>query len=157
MRGECYAYSFTSRAKYLARLYRMCQHWALAIFRGGHSAIWCIAGLTLQSIRLDWMHVVCLGILQNAMGNALWELYIMHGGTISGRGRFAAIQTVCKFLRASAWLRGIELPFYELAVPMIKRVDESNPAVEVKSCGRPQLFAGVVQDSLKYGRCKVRS
>ena len=45
------------------------------------STIWKIPGFCLSFIRLDWMHLADLGILQACLGNVFLELWTDLGGT----------------------------------------------------------------------------
>ena len=45
------------------------------------STIWKIPGFCLSCIRLDWMHLADLGILQACLGNVFLGLWTDLGGT----------------------------------------------------------------------------
>eukprot|EP00959_Pyramimonas_sp_CCMP1952_P170685 3566901-Pyramimonas_sp.AAC.1 len=47
------------------------------------SNIFSIPGFHLSYIQPDWMHTVCLGILQDLAGNTMWELFETVGGTFA--------------------------------------------------------------------------
>ena len=44
------------------------------------STIWELPGFCLRYVKTDFMHIVCLGILQYLQGNVLHELFKTMGG-----------------------------------------------------------------------------
>ena len=73
----------------------------------------------MSAIRIDWMHVVCLGILQYASGSMMWELFRSLGGTFKkpvvacGRS-MSMIEVMSKEL-------DVDQPLYDLSDTMFRK------------------------------------
>ena len=77
-------YDFSLKAAWRDARTTMPSFWEDASFRAQYvSGIWSIPGFHLATIKLDWMHVCCLGILQYLLGNVLWECFRELGGSMT--------------------------------------------------------------------------
>ena len=82
------------------------------------SKLFSVPGFTLQYIIPDWMHTVCLGVLQYLMGNVMWELFVHIGGVWSNPAKACA--ALFNIMVLVAQDLGVERPFSSLVVTMIR-------------------------------------
>ena len=94
------------------------------------SQLWKYPGFQLRSCRVDFMHAVCLGILQYAMGNALWELYCSLGGTSTNRG---PCQMLLAMIHSMARELEVEIPLNTLTYGMMKKDTSAPPKLKLKA------------------------
>ena len=79
--GEHNCYDFTRQASWRGTVCSMSSWWAEMIAEGKYvSGIFGIPGFTVQMCSPDFMHTVCLGILQVLMGNVMLDLFEEFGG-----------------------------------------------------------------------------
>ena len=95
------------------------------------STIWSIPGLVLSSVKPDWMHVCCLGVLQYLQGDVLWELVLQLGGTITNhRG---ATTKLMGMIKAMSHEIGVKPPFHSLTIGMIRAGAGKPPKLKLKA------------------------
>ena len=122
LRGILPAYDFRACAEYLNRLLTQADY-RLSMYRKlmYRSKIWNVPGFSIHRIKPDWMHVVCLGIIQVLLGNMLWEQLVAFGGIVKKKeANKSALRKLCMTLRICAHRLNCELPFAELTVGMIR-------------------------------------
>ena len=95
------------------------------------SKIFLIPGFLYRYIVPDWMHVVCLGILQYLSGNVMWELFLAVGGTYHNPS--AACAALNNMIIVTAKELGVEKPFHMLTVGMIKASGAKKPRMRLKA------------------------
>ena len=105
---------------------------ASLLIDGAHASnIFALPGFLLEYIKPDWMHCVCLGILQYLLGNVMWELFTEVGGV------FSRSQEACAVLLATARMTakklGLDAPFNVLTVTMIKPSTKKRPRMKLKA------------------------
>ena len=93
--------------------------WWSATRPGALPSFWAIPGFGIEFVKADWMHVVCLGVLQLASGSAMWDIYTSLGGTLSSsKGHcdrlFSMIRTMARDM-------DLDCPIGDLSVPMFKK------------------------------------
>jgi len=102
------------------------------------SAIWQVPGFCLATVRPDWMHVCCLGVLQYLCGNVLWELFQFLGGSF--RSARTAGSKLENMAQASARSLGIPLSVTNLTVYMFRGGANEKPKMKTKAAqGRKYL------------------
>ena len=109
--------------------------WASRSFSNDFIAagIWGIPGFTTQTVRPDWMHCSCLGILQYLQGICLWEIFASLGGTISGKNRFHHLHTMKVMFQVMARELGLEMPFWDITIPMFRSKTSMAPKLKLKA------------------------
>ena len=87
----------------------------------------------------DYMHVVCLGILQPLSGNLLWDCFESLGGVHSNPQ--AALSKLMNCLNVSARALGEECPIWNLTISMIRTKMSEAPKLKAKAAeGRHLIF-----------------
>ena len=94
------------------------------------SRIFSIPGFELSMVLPDWMHTVCLGILQYLEGNVMYECFILLGGRPSNKQEVVSrlFQMVC----VVAMDMGLEKPFSALTYTMFKQ-DQKKARMRTKA------------------------
>ena len=95
------------------------------------SGIWAIPGFHLGSVRPDWMHMCCLGVLQYLIANCLWECFIDLGGVFS-RPKLACAQ-IEYMIETIATHLGLEKPLHSLTITMIRPSASDKPKFKGKA------------------------
>ena len=86
-------YDFSLQAAWRRARVTMPEFWEAAACQQQYvSSIWSVPGFHLESIKLGWMHIADLGILQYLVANCLWECFQELGGT------FTSSRTACSQL-----------------------------------------------------------
>ena len=57
--------------------------WLIEMMSGLTSTIFDIPCSSVEYVKVDWMHTVCLGALQYVCDNVMWELFVVVGGTMN--------------------------------------------------------------------------
>ena len=131
--------------------------WESAACQGQYiSQIFAVPGFHLSTIKLDWMHIVCLGILQYLLGNVIWECFIELGGTHS-RIRQACsrlynmIKIYCRHL-------GVQCPISKLTATMMTASASAKPKLKTKAAEGRHLLPVVrhLLDSL-FGKTSAHA
>ncbi|CAK0863488.1 unnamed protein product [Prorocentrum cordatum] len=101
---------------------------------GFRSEIFNFPGMRFKYILIDLMHVVCLGILQNLLGNCFWELHCSLGGNMSpdSTGSKGAVSVLRSQIRLGSKFLGIDCPVYALTLPMF-RASGKGPKMKTKA------------------------
>ena len=86
LKEACNAYQFDLAADWRHRRQTMADFSEELLHERFPSGIWSIHGMTITSVRSDWMHVVCLGILQYLQGNIVLN-YVVSWRYIQALGR----------------------------------------------------------------------
>jgi len=110
------------------------------------SGIWKILGFFLSCVKIDWMHVACLGILQYLNGNCLWELFQALGGTF--RNSKGACNKLENMAKVCAGRIGIEPPIRQLTVAQIRKNASSKPKFKCKAANG-RHFLPVLREMLR--------
>ena len=110
------------------------------------SAVFGVPGFINGSCKPDYMHAICLGILQYAMGNVVFELFKPLGGTI--RNWRLACDEFLKMVKAMAHHLELDLPFAQLTVGMFKPKAKSKPRMALKA-GGGRHFLPILLEILK--------
>ena len=95
------------------------------------SKLFSVPGFTLHYIQPDWMHTVCLGVLQYLMGNVMWELFVLVCGSMSNPGQACA--TLFNMTVNVARDLGVDRPFSDLFVRMIRHAANKKPRMRLKA------------------------
>ena len=95
------------------------------------STFWSIPGMTIDLVKPDWMHCVCLGILQYLSGNCLYELFRELGGTFKKAD--AACTKLLNLIVATAHELKLEVPFRALTIRMIRASSSDKPKLKLKA------------------------
>ena len=83
-RPETYAFDFSLSAGWRNTRSTMKSFWEENYNQGRYvSPLWQIPGLRIEHVIPDLMHCCCLGILQYASGNAMWEVFVFLGGVMT--------------------------------------------------------------------------
>ena len=82
------------------------------------SAIFSIPGFIASYISIDLMHTGDLGVLQYLLGNVLWELFIVLGGTKANS--LKALGELMVMIRMASRHLNMRCPVGYLTLPMIK-------------------------------------
>jgi len=127
--GDCPAYDFTSAACWRTKLFDMKKFWAAhQVFV---SLFWSVPGFCISFCKPDWMHVCCLGILQYAIGCAMWELFVFMGGTMK-RSISACSKLLC-MIRAMSKDMEMDCPITDLTVCMFRAQPSKKPKMKLKA------------------------
>ena len=96
--GSCPCYDFSPAAAWQSARIDMSKFWARTKFeRVFISELWRTPGFHIKWVEPDFMHCVCLGILQVLQGNICWELFKHFGGVISNhRDALAKLNALIK-------------------------------------------------------------
>ena len=94
--------------------------------------IWKILGMDIGRILPDWMHVVCLGILQAVQCNVMWHLFKKR---LSGTFKNPAVARtkLMNMMKFSAAILGVEKPFNKLSMGMIRSSSTHKPKLKLKA------------------------
>ena len=94
------------------------------------SRIFTVPGFDIAMVIPDWMHVVCLGILQYLEGNVMFECFIQLGGRVSNPN--ATCVRLMQMISVVARDMGLEKPFSTLTFSMIKQ-ERKRPRMRLKA------------------------
>ena len=87
------------------------------------SPVWAFPGFTLSAVRLDWLHIVDLGIAADTCGNILWQLQEkMEGDNIKDR-----LATLFLLIRAAYKRHGVDQDTLATLTQTMIRKDASSP------------------------------
>ena len=105
---------------------------SVALLQAGEfaSAIWGIPGLHVQHVRIDWMHVSCLGVVQHVSGNIVWELFAAMGGTQQKSASVCG--KLLSMMRSMARELGTQMPITDLTIGMFRQPGKS-PKMKLKA------------------------
>jgi hypothetical protein len=119
-----------------------------SVLMGGQFAshIFRIPGFHNRYVLPDWMHVVCLGILQYLCGNCMWELFVRVGGTFNKH--LQACSTLMGMIQLVARDLGVEHPFTALTYGMIRTSPSKKPRMRLKAA-EGRAFLPVMTAMLK--------
>ena len=113
------------------------------------SPVWRIPGFRLSVVRLDWLHVVDLGVAADCVGNIFWMLQSrMPGGTVDKRVS-ALFAEICKYYKDTKCADKLST----LTETMIRKNAHSPPKLKAKGAETRRLvpfaaaFSKVVFDS----------
>ena len=97
-------------------------HWAQALIRGEYvSALMSAPGAHPLMVKVDWMHAVCLGVLQYALGHALVEAFRAVGGVATNLPKAnEACNRLFNMLQMMCRRAGGEFPLGDLTIGMIQ-------------------------------------
>lgn len=127
----CYCYDFSLDAQWRNSRVDMAAFWSSVYRREVFvSAIWDIPGFAIGGVRADWMHTVCLGILQYLTGNVMHDLFKELGGTRKNPTR--AISLLENIIGVMCRHLGSDRPFHTLTIGMI-RVAGDPPRMKLKA------------------------
>ena len=116
------------------------------------SRVWRIPGFVLAYIKADWTHTVCLGTLQQYCGNVMWELATSMGATF--RRWEQPIGNLMNMVKAMARTLGVEAPFHQLTMGMIRASAKNKPRMKLKAA-EGRYFLPVLVHMLKtYFACE---
>ena len=96
------------------------------------SAIWSIPGFILSFVRADWMHVVDLGVLQHAVGSAMYELFRDLGGTHDTKVARRACAQLLATAKVAARALGVDI-FGDLTIGMMRPKATSRAKMRLKA------------------------
>eukprot|EP00959_Pyramimonas_sp_CCMP1952_P462100 9482688-Pyramimonas_sp.AAC.2 len=89
-----------------------------------------IPGFRIEMVTADLMHCSCLGILQYALGNAMWELFLYMGG------KFKKADETCGKLVGMIKLMskhlGVQPPLNNLTITMVRGAEHKKPKLKLK-------------------------
>ena len=127
---QCFDFSFTAAWRKTATT--MGQFWRnVSVEKTYVSGIWSVPGFHIPNVRPDWMHVVCLGVVQYLLGNVLWECMVALGGNFS-RSREACHKLV-GMLEVCAKRLKTENPLKHLTVTMVRPTATAKPKLKTKA------------------------
>ena len=135
-----HCHDFSTGAPWRRSLVSMADFWAsCALEKTYTSTIWHIPGFHLSCVRLDWMHLADLGILQAALGNVFSELWAGLGGGIRARPAVACAKLL-NLLKVAAQDLGTRVPVADLTLGMFHGVAKKRPKMKLKAAeGRYML------------------
>lgn len=87
-------------------------------------------GFILDFVVADFMHCVCLGVVQFVLGNVLWELFLLCNGIQCNPNEALSQLMVC--IRLASKQLGAKVPLNNLTLGMFKR-DQKTPKLMVKA------------------------
>ena len=122
----------------------MAMHWAQTLIRGEFvSSIWSVPGTHPLMAKVDWMHAVCLGTLQYALGHSMKEAFRSLGGVVSNLVK--ANETCMKLLNMLKMVcpEGTEMPIGDLTVGMFQN-DKGKAKMRLKAAEGRYLLPLVV-------------
>ena len=129
--GRHDAYDCSADATWRQHMISMHKFWAENP-HGNLSHIWKILGMDIGRILPDWMHVVCLGILQAVQGNVMWHLFKKRlSGTFKNPA--VALTKLMNMMKFSAAILGVEKPFNKLSMGMIRSSSTHKPKLKLKA------------------------
>jgi hypothetical protein len=132
--GAFGAFDVSLGAPWRATIFSMSHYWTHACFTNTFvSALFDIPGFSLGFIRIDWMHVTCLGILQYLQGSVMWELFREMGGTLGGANRQSVCRMLEKMVRVCAKRLDVDMPFNTLTHGMIRPSMDKPPKLKLKA------------------------
>ena len=146
--GACPCWDFTADALWRRTKITSGEYFDHAA-RHGHfvSTFWQIPGVTLSTIKIDWMHVVCLGIMQYASGSTMWELFQSLGGTF--KKPVDACGKLMSMIEVKSKELNVDLPLYDLSVTMFRKGASKKPKLSLKAAeGRHflRILHGILRD-----------
>ena len=95
------------------------------------SDFWSIPGVSLRTIKPDWMHCVDIGILQSVMGCIFFDLWRELGGTYTHPER--ACSQLLHLVRTQARNLGVDCPIADLTIFMIRVKNKKKPRLRLKA------------------------
>ena len=103
-----------------------------------YSQLWLVPGFDISCVRVDFMHCICLGILQYALGNTLWELVEECDGTFVRSTEACAM--ILSMMESMARSMGQRVPIYQLTITMVRKSATAAPKPKLKAAeGRRTL------------------
>ena len=121
--------------------------WLIEMMSGFTSTIFDIPVFSIEYVKVDWMHTVCLGALQYVCGNVMWELFVVVGGTMNKH--LAACSILKNMAELQARQLGLEMPFVSLTVLTFRSSMKKKPTMKLKATeGRRFLpvFTAIIQE-----------
>ena len=121
----------------LSAVWRRSRHSMSAFLSGAYSgrqylsALFSCPGFTLDYIEPDWMHTVCLGVLQYLEGNVMLELW----QKVKRRGmtKTHVEAMLMNMITSTARVMGVDRPFAKLVFTMILPSKSKKPRMRLKA------------------------
>ena len=116
-------------------------------------SLFSLPGFDLSCIRLDFMHICCLGVLQYVNGHALYDMCCFLGGVKSNTAKAAMVcGLMVNMLKIACKSMGIECPIHQLSIGMIVG-KAGNPKLKVKAAEGRYLLPVILEVLKRFLPC----
>lgn len=95
------------------------------------SSAWSIPGFSISLVRPDFMHTVCLGVLQYLGGNVMYDCFRALGGTWENSR--AAVSKLEAIVKTMARQLAVPPPFHCLTIGMFRSSGAQKPKLKLKA------------------------
>ena len=130
--GAPYAFDATLGADWRGTAVTAHEWWMKVFLGSAHaSPVWCLPGFTLAYCVPDFMHVMCLGTVRCVLGNCVWVLFKLLGG--SAKRSLGACGVLCNMVQLASKALGMEPPFRTLTLCMFRPKGQCQPHMSLKA------------------------